>query len=105
MRSKKSFMLSKEASIFSSFSSVHPLVRDLEKQPYRHVDGLPRRFMAPSLEYVEHDGRPAVIYSKYDLSCALLGNQNPLARGATPEAAQTILTHLLGQLTAPPKTP
>jgi len=54
----------------------------LEKCDYRHLMGRRRLLMRPRLECVEVGGRTAIVYSRYDLACGLLGNPNPLAIGA-----------------------
>jgi hypothetical protein len=46
--------------------------------------------MAPALEGVKHEGRWIVLYSKYDIGCALEKHQSPDCRGYDPESARKI---------------
>jgi hypothetical protein len=46
--------------------------------------------MAPYLEGVRHEGRWIVLYSKYDIGCALEKHQSPDCRGYDPESARKI---------------
>jgi hypothetical protein len=48
------------------------------------------RSMAPWLEGIKIDGRWAIIYSKYDIGCALERHQSLDCRGYTPESALRI---------------
>jgi len=48
------------------------------------------RNMAPWLEGIKIDGRWAIIYSKYDIGCALERHQSLDCRGYTPESALRI---------------
>lgn len=48
------------------------------------------RSMAPWLEGIKVDGRWAIIYSKYDIGCALERHQSLDCRGYTPESALRI---------------
>ena len=90
-------------------TSVGPLA-GLDKLVYRHVMGDRVSLQPARLECVrlgpggkpDPDGRIAIVYSRYDLTCALLGNPNPMASGAGDEAAYTIMTRLL--LAPPPTT-
>ncbi|MCS7047425.1 MAG: hypothetical protein NZO58_13795, partial [Gemmataceae bacterium] len=52
--------------------------------------GGPMRRMAPFLEGVKHDGRWIVLYSKYDIGCALERHQASDCRGYSPASAQKI---------------
>ncbi len=72
-----------------------PLLDGLEKVPYRNVMGLRRKALRPRLECVRIAGRPAVTYSRYDLTCGLLGNPNPLVSGADATGAYEIFSRLL----------
>ncbi len=76
-------------------SSSHPLVRGLEKVVYRNVPGMRRKSMRPRLECVKLGDRVAIIYSKYDLTCGLLGNPNPLVAGADGPGAYKIFSRLV----------
>ena len=83
--------------------SSHPLLKGLDNVSYRNVRGVRREKMPPVLEGIFLGGRPAVIYSRYDLTCGLLGAPNPLASGADSEGAYQILSHLLIKLAGQPK--
>ena len=74
---------------------VHPALGGLGKVAHRNVQGVRRRMLAPRLESVRIGGRQAIIYSRYDLSCGLLGNPNPLVSGLDGEAAYDILSRLV----------
>lgn len=52
--------------------------------------GGPMRRMAPYLEGVKHQGRWVVLYSKYDIGCALERHQSSDCRGYNPASAQRI---------------
>ena len=51
--------------------------------------------MRPKLECVRIGGRSAIIYSRYDLTCGLLGCPNPLVSGATDSGAYELLARLV----------
>ena len=73
----------------------HPWLEGLGKVGYRNVMGLRRNRLRPRLEAVTLTGRPAIIYSRYDLTCGLLGNPNPLIAGLDGDAAHEVLSRLL----------
>jgi hypothetical protein len=50
----------------------------------------PMRKMAPWLEGVKHNGRWVVLYSKYDIGCALERHQSSDCRGYSPDSAQKL---------------
>ncbi len=52
----------------------------------------PLRPLAPQLEGIKINERWVVIYSKYDLGCALERHQSPDCRGYAPESAMRIAT-------------
>ena len=89
------------------FLSTDEPAKSLGQVPHRHVKGLRRTNMAPRLEVVRISGRPAIIYTRLDLTCGLLGAPNPLACGADDEGAYRILSRLLVWLTdeVAPKAP
>jgi hypothetical protein len=76
-------------------SSAHPFLAGLEKVGYRNVMGVRRKAMRPRLEGVRIGDRVAIIYSRYDLACGLLGNPNPLVAGADADAAYEIFSRLV----------
>ena len=76
-------------------STAHPFLAGLDKVGYRNVLGLRRKRMRPRLECVRIGDRVAIIYSRYDLTCGLLGNPNPLAAGADGEGAYEIVSRLV----------
>ncbi len=90
------------AEALESMSAADPLLRGIGKVSLRRARGVRHGKMWPRLEAVYIDGRAVIIYSRYDLTCGLLGAPNPLAVGADAEGAYTILSHLLGRLTAKP---
>jgi hypothetical protein len=85
--------------------TVHPLRKGIEQVTYRHVAGLPRRRMEPTLEHVQDGDRQVIVYSRHDLTCGLLGCPNPLVSGANEQGAQQILSHLLLKLGDPAAAP
>ena len=82
--------------------SRHPMLRGLGKVTYRHVAGSRRKKLHPRLECVRRDKRAAIIYSRYDLTCGLLGNPNPLVAGANADGAYEILSRLILSATGKP---
>ena len=56
----------------------------------RTTAGGPMRRTAPFLEGVKHQGRWVVLYSKYDIGCALERHQSSDCRGYNPASAQKI---------------
>jgi hypothetical protein len=52
--------------------------------------GGPMRKMAPYLEGIRHQGRWVVLYSKYDIGCALERHQSSDCRGYNPASAQKL---------------
>ena len=48
------------------------------------------RHLAPYLEGIKHEGRWIVLYSKYDIGCALERHQASDCRGYNPASAQKI---------------
>ncbi len=52
--------------------------------------GGPMRRTAPYLEGIKHQGRWVVLYSKYDIGCALERHQSSDCRGYNPASAQKI---------------
>ena len=52
----------------------------------------PLRPIAPQLEGIKINERWVVVYSKYDLGCALERHQSPECRGYDPESALRIAT-------------
>jgi hypothetical protein len=57
----------------------------------QEINGTPRH-MAPWLEGIKIDGRWAVVYSKYDIGCALERHQSSDCRGYTPDSALKLAT-------------
>jgi hypothetical protein len=55
----------------------------------------PFKDMEPLLEGIKIDGRWAVIYSKYDIGCALEKNKSSACRGYDPESAMKLATAAL----------
>ena len=72
-----------------------PLLKGLDKVLYRHLGGVRRSSERPSLECVQIDDRPAILYSRYDLTCGLLGCPNPLIVGLEESGAYQILSRLI----------
>jgi hypothetical protein len=86
------------AGALQPMDKAHPLRTDVATLVYRNVEGK-RRFRMPlELEHVVQNGRSVVYYSRYDLTCGLLGAPNPLTRGPDPEGCYQLLARLL----APP---
>jgi hypothetical protein len=54
--------------------------------------------MAPQVQALLIEGRPAVVYSEYDITCALLGNPNPYPFGLTPNDAYDVMARLVVRL-------
>jgi hypothetical protein len=52
--------------------------------------GGPMRKSAPALEGIKHNGRWIVLYSKYDIGCALERHQSSDCRGYSPASAQKL---------------
>ncbi len=52
--------------------------------------GLPYQSLPPFLEGVKHEGRWVVLYSKYDIGCALEKHQSPDCRGYDNASAQKL---------------
>ena len=52
--------------------------------------GGPMRKLAPYLEGIRHQGRWIVLYSKYDIGCALEKHQASDCRGYSPASAERI---------------
>ena len=73
---------------------AHPLLAGLDEVPYRNM-GVRTKAMRPRLESVTIAGRPAIIYSRDDLTCGLLGCPNPLVGGLTEEGAWQVLSRLV----------
>ena len=69
------------------------------REPATTIDGQPMqartRDVAPDLEAIEIDGRLAVIFSKYDISCALEQHEALQCRGYTQQDAARIALNLL----------
>ncbi len=57
---------------------------------YRTKASQPYQNLPPYLEGVKHDGRWVVLYSKYDIGCALENHQSPDCRGYDNASAQKI---------------
>jgi hypothetical protein len=72
---------------------------DLSGVQYSPAAGGHRDF--PALEGVKLDGHWAVIYSKYDLGCALDHHQPPECRGYTHESALRIAANIVTYATLP----
>lgn len=79
--------------------STAPILKDLGKITYRHVLSVQRKKMHPKLKQVIYKNRPVIFYSKYDLTCGLLGNPNPLVSGVDPEDAFKLFSHLIISIT------
>ena len=73
----------------------HPLLKDIGTLLYRNAEGQRRKRMPLALEHVTVDGRSVLYYSRYDLSCGLLGNPNPLLSGPEPAACYEVFGRLL----------
>jgi len=73
----------------------HPALAGLGKVGHRNVMGVRRKALAPRLESLKIVGRDAVIYSRYDITCGLLGNPNPLVSGLDGDGAHEVFTRLL----------
>ncbi|WP_040593866.1 DUF4159 domain-containing protein [Schlesneria paludicola] len=58
-------------------------------------EGLPVVFAEPVLEGIEVDGRYSMIYSKYDISCALSGQDYAGCEGYPPEDAVKLGTNII----------
>jgi hypothetical protein len=72
---------------------------DLSKVQYSQAAGGGRDY--PQLEGVKVDGRWAVIYSKYDIGCALERHQGPDCKGYTTESALKIAANIVIYATLP----
>jgi len=70
-------------------------LKGVDKVGYRNVAGMRRRRMGPRLESVRIGDREAILYSRDDLTCGLLGNPNPLVAGADADGAYAIVSRLL----------
>lgn len=70
-----------------------PIGYDLSVVQYTKT--MPRTQGEPFLEGIELDGRLAVIYSKYDIGCALERHQGSDCRGYTHESAVKIATNVV----------
>jgi hypothetical protein len=55
----------------------------------------------PVLEGVKVDGHWAIIYSKYDIGCALERHQGPDCKGYSPESALRIAANIIIYSTLP----
>jgi hypothetical protein len=60
-----------------------------------YTKAMPRPQAEPFLEGIELDGRWAVIYSKWDIGCALERHQGSDCRGYTHESAVKIATNAI----------
>ena len=58
-------------------------------------EGGPFKDMPPMLEGIKVDGRWAVIYSRYDIGCALEKNKSSACKGYDPESAMRLATAAL----------
>jgi len=72
-----------------------PLFRGMQKVLYRHIGGMRRQSRQPMLEHVVRGGRTVIYYSKYDLTCGLLGNPNPMVIGLSPKYCYEVLKRIL----------
>jgi hypothetical protein len=70
-----------------------PIGYDLSRVQYTKT--MPRTEGEPFLEGIELDGRLVVIYSKYDIGCALERHQGSDCRGYTHESAVKIATNVI----------
>ncbi|MCA1685374.1 MAG: DUF4159 domain-containing protein [Planctomycetia bacterium] len=76
---------------------------DLEDVQYSKAAGGGRDF--PQLEGVKLNGQWAVIYSKYDIGCALERHQGLDCKGYSPESAVRIATNIVIYSTMPGQAP
>ncbi len=66
-----------------------------ELSTVRYTSAMPQRQGPPILEGVKIDDRWAIIYSRWDLSCALERRQGADCRGYVPESAVKIATNIV----------
>ena len=78
---------------------THPVGYDLSN--VQQTNALGGKVDYPELEGVKIDGRWAVIYSKYDLGCALQKQAGLECRGYTHESAMRIATNIVIYATMP----
>ncbi len=79
--------------LFGSSRGGDPLGFDLAKVQYTKT--MPRTEGEPFLEGIELDGRYVLIYSKFDIGCALERHQGSDCRGYTHESAIKIATNVV----------
>ncbi|KKM66837.1 hypothetical protein LCGC14_1477230, partial [marine sediment metagenome] len=82
-------------------SAGNELLTGLDKVGYRHFLGRRRASMPPRLESVKIGGRDAIIYSRYDMTCGLLGCPNPMVSGLTERGAYRVLARLVKRIAGP----
>lgn len=95
----KSFRAAAEAMFgkrcLQTLSSQQAWIEKLGSITYRNVAGQVRQKMLPSLQTVTIDDRPAIVYSRYDLTASQMGVLTPQNAGPDADSAHKLLSSLI----------
>ncbi|MFP4054767.1 MAG: hypothetical protein ACLFV7_12970 [Phycisphaerae bacterium] len=62
--------------VLGAMSRMQPHIKGIDRLVYRNAFGAIRKADGPKLQCLLVNQRPGVTYSRYDITCGLLGNPN-----------------------------